>query len=68
MFQIKIGSRFNKVSGSVSGSGFGIRIKKAKMTHKNRKKIKKFHVLKCWMFSFRGLKASSVAWTSFMED
>jgi hypothetical protein len=24
------------------------------MTHKNRKKKKKFHVLKCWMFSFEG--------------
>ncbi len=23
------------------------------MTHKNRKKIKKFQVLKCWMFSLR---------------
>jgi hypothetical protein len=33
-------------------SGFGYR--KEKMTHKNRKKVKKFHVLKCWMFSFEG--------------
>jgi hypothetical protein len=29
-------------------------------------KINKFHVLKCWMFSLDGLKASPVAWTSFM--
>jgi hypothetical protein len=35
------------------------------MTHKNRKN--KFHFLKCWMLSFEGLKASPVAWTSFME-
>ncbi len=34
-----------------SGSGS----KRAKMIHKNRKKVKKFHdVLKCWMFSFEG--------------
>ncbi len=31
-------------------SGSGSRM--AKITHKSRKKIKKFHVLKCWMFSF----------------
>jgi hypothetical protein len=32
-----------------SGSGS----RRAKMTHKNRKKFKKkFHVLKCWMASF----------------
>jgi hypothetical protein len=28
--------------------------RRAKMTHKNRKKVKKFHVLKFWMFSFEG--------------
>jgi hypothetical protein len=33
-------------------SGFGSR--RAKMTHRNRKKITKFHVLKRWMFSFEG--------------
>jgi hypothetical protein len=33
---------------SESGSGS----RRAKMTHKSRKKVKKFHVLKCWMFSF----------------
>jgi hypothetical protein len=32
---------------------FGIRIQEGKMTHKNRK-IKKFHVLKCGIFSFEG--------------
>jgi hypothetical protein len=31
-----------------SGSGFW----RAKMTHKGTKKIEKFHVTKCWMFSF----------------
>jgi hypothetical protein len=44
-----------------SGFGFRIRIpdpdsesgsRKANMIHKNRKN-KKFHVLKCWMFSFK---------------
>jgi hypothetical protein len=30
-------------------SGF----RRPKMTHKNRK-VKKFHVLNCWMFSFEG--------------
>jgi hypothetical protein len=42
------GSGFNQVS--VSGSGSS----RAKMAHKNRKKLKKFNVLKCWMFSFEG--------------
>ncbi len=45
--RIQIGSGFNKVT----GSGSGLR---AKMTHKIDKKIKKFLVLKCWMFSFAG--------------
>ncbi len=40
------GSGFKQVSGSGSGS------RRAKMTHKKVEKIKKFHVLKCWMFSF----------------
>jgi hypothetical protein len=35
----------------VAGSGFGSR--KAKMTHKNVKSKKKFHVLKSWIFSVR---------------
>jgi hypothetical protein len=35
---------------SESGSGS----RRAKMTHKSRKKIKKFHVLKYRMFSFEG--------------
>jgi hypothetical protein len=30
-------------------------------------KVNNFHVLKCWMSSFKGLKASPVAWASFME-
>ncbi len=33
-----------------SESGPGSR--RAKMTNKNRKKVKKFHVFMCWMFSF----------------
>ncbi len=33
---------------SESGSGS----KRAKMTHKSRKKLVKVHVLKCWMASF----------------
>ncbi len=28
--------------------------RRAKITHENRKKVKKFHNLKCWMFSFEG--------------
>ncbi len=49
-----------------SGQWIRIRIKEGKINHKNRKKVRKFHVMKCWMF-FRGLKASPEAWTSFME-
>jgi hypothetical protein len=30
------------------------RPKEVKKTHINREKVKKFHVLKCWMFSFEG--------------
>jgi hypothetical protein len=48
---------------SQSGSGS----RRAKMTHKNIKKINKFLFLKCWMFSLLGLKASPVAWTSIIE-
>ncbi len=35
---------------SESGSGSGSR--RAKMTHKSRKKFVKVHVLKCWLASF----------------
>jgi hypothetical protein len=28
--------------------------RRAKITHKNRIMLRKFHVLKCWMFSFDG--------------
>jgi hypothetical protein len=35
---------------SVSGSGS----RGAKVTHKNRKKLRNFRVLKCSMFSFEG--------------
>jgi hypothetical protein len=41
--RIRIGSRFNRVSGSGS--------RRAKMTHKSRKKFSKY-ILKCWMASF----------------
>ncbi len=35
---------------------YGSGSRRAKMTHKNKQilTIKKFHVLKCWMFSFKG--------------
>jgi len=39
----------------------------AKSPTKIEKKVKRFHVLKCWMLSFEGLKASPVAWTSLLE-
>jgi hypothetical protein len=51
MFRIRIGSVFNQVSGSGSGS------RRAKMTPK-LEKVKKFPVLKCWMFSFEGFSCS----------
>jgi hypothetical protein len=41
------GSGFSRVSGSGSGS------RRAKMTHKRRKKFVKVHALKCWMASLR---------------
>jgi hypothetical protein len=51
-FGIRIAdSRFGfqiRIPDSESGSGS----RRAKMIHKNRKN-KKFHVLKCWMFSFK---------------
>jgi hypothetical protein len=31
----------------------GSESRRAKMTHKNRKKAKKFYVLKCWMYFSR---------------
>jgi hypothetical protein len=53
--RIRIGSGFNQVS------GFGIRIRNPdpdpggqKLPTKIGKKFQKFHVLKCWMFSFKG--------------
>ncbi len=36
----------------LAGSRRGYR--RAKMTHKNRKRAKKFHVLMCWLLSFEG--------------
>jgi hypothetical protein len=44
--------------------GRQIRIQKVKNDPQKFKGAKKFHVLKCWMFSL-GLKASPVARTSF---
>jgi hypothetical protein len=57
----RIGSRFNQVSGSGS--------RRAKMTHKNRKnlEIPCSDVLDVPSVLFWGLRASSVARTSFME-
>jgi hypothetical protein len=53
------GSRINQVSGS--GSVFGIRIRIRIQDGKNdppkKKTVKKFHVLKCWMFSFESREA-----------
>ncbi len=47
VLRIRIGSGFNGVPGSGS--------RRAKMTHKSRKKLK-IYFLKCWMFSFEGWK------------
>jgi hypothetical protein len=44
----RYGSGSALISVAVSGS------RRAKMTHKYRKKVKNFHVLKCWMFYFEG--------------
>ena len=46
--RIQNGFRFNGVSGPVSPS------RRAKMTHKHRKKLINFLLLKCWMFSIEG--------------
>jgi hypothetical protein len=60
------GSGFNQVSGS--GSEFGIRIQKGKNDSQKFIKVNYFHVLKCWMvLFFLGLKAFSVALTSFIK-
>jgi hypothetical protein len=57
--RIRIGSGFNQFS----GSGFGIQIRIQEGKNDPRKK-KRFHVLKCLMFSDEGIP---VAWSSFME-
>jgi hypothetical protein len=56
MFRIRIVSGLNQVSGSVSGSEFGIRIRiqEGKNDPTKIETIEKFHVLRCWMFSFEG--------------
>ncbi len=51
MFTPMYVSEFYQVS--VSGS------RRAKMTHKNRKKLRKFMFLKCWMFFFKGSRILS---------
>jgi hypothetical protein len=56
--RIRIGSGLNRVRGS--GSRCGIRIYEGKKDQQNCK-IKKYPILKYWMFSFEGLKASPVA-------
>jgi len=63
VFRIRIGSGFNQVSWS--GSGFKIRIQEGQHDPQKQKKVQKFHVLKCLMFW--ELKATPVAWTSFMK-
>jgi hypothetical protein len=45
-------NRHHQVSGS--GSVFGIRIQEDKNDPQKEKKNKKFHILKRWMFSFKG--------------
>ncbi len=54
---IRIRIRIGSGSNGVPGSGYGSR--RAKITHKNRKKVNKFHYLKCWMFSFEGWRLFS---------
>jgi hypothetical protein len=49
VIRIWIGCGLNQISGSGSDSESGPDPGGQKMTHE---KIKKFHVLKCWMFSF----------------
>jgi hypothetical protein len=51
--QIRMNPRWLKSAGSGSGSS------RAKTTHKNRKKVEKFLVLKCWMFCFEGFEGFS---------
>jgi hypothetical protein len=52
--RIRIGSGFNQVSesGNVFGIWIRVRIQEDKNDPRKKEKIKKFHVLKCWMFSF----------------
>jgi hypothetical protein len=57
-FCLRIYSIIYQGCGSGSGSALicvaGSGSRRAKMNHKNRKKLKIFHVLECWMFSFEG--------------
>jgi hypothetical protein len=48
---------------SESGSGY----RRAKMTHKRRKQIRNFYVLKCWMFYFLTAEGFFCNLDSFME-
>jgi hypothetical protein len=52
VFRIRIGSVFNQVNVSASGS------RRAKITHTNRIFFINFMFFKCWMFSFEGLFCS----------
>ncbi len=60
-------------SRSVSGSAFLlvgwilIRVQEGKKTLHKIEKCYEISCLKWWMFSFEGVKASDVAWTSFKE-
>ncbi len=67
---IRIGSGFNGVPGSISGSGFTVRIRiqEGKNYPQTLKKLYKFHFFEVLDVLFWVLKASPpVAWTSFME-
>ncbi len=51
-------------AGSESSIGMQIRIQKRLKLPTKLEKVKKFHALKCWMFSFDGWRlVSPVAWT-----
>jgi hypothetical protein len=59
---------FGSGSEIILGGWIRIRIQqdsRAKMTQKYKKKLKKFHVLKCWMFYFEGIDLKCRIWIRF---
>jgi hypothetical protein len=68
--RIRIGSGFNQVSGSgsVFGIRFRIRIQEGKYDPQKWEKIIEISCFEELDVFFWELKASSVTWTSFMED